>query len=135
MGEPASPFSPSRAIVGLVGETMAGHPKSIKDLASFSSGSSGGNVHDSDMDTTSGDCISCSDTDEVSGWTANKKYRKRVWASCRLKNNPWMETQQKRINNSHQDVWGNDCKIIKTEQKCAFAEDHISFEMLKNGKK
>ena len=60
---------------------------------------------------------------------APKKYRKRVWTSCRLsKSNLWTETQQKRINNSCH-VWGNDNKIIRTELKCVLAEDHTSFEM------
>ena len=40
-----------------------------------------------------------------------------------------METQQKRINNSHHDVWENDHKIIRTEQKCTLVEDHTFFEM------
>ena len=40
-----------------------------------------------------------------------------------------METQQKRINDSSQDVWGNDHKIVRTEQKPALVEDHTSFEM------
>ena len=39
---------------------------------------------DSYLDTASGDCLSCSDTDEVSAWTAQKRYRKRVRASCKL---------------------------------------------------
>ena len=42
-----------------------------------------------------------------------------------------METQQKRINDSHHDMWGNDHKIIRTEWKCTLAEDHTSFEMWK----
>ena len=41
----------------------------------------------------------------------------------------WMETQQKRINDSHHYVWENDQKIIRTEQKCTLAEDCTSFEM------
>ena len=35
----------------------------------------------------------------------------------------------KRIRDSHQDVWGHDHKIIRTEQKCALSEDCTSFEM------
>ena len=42
-----------------------------------------------------------------------------------------METQQKRINDSHHDVWGNDHKIIRTEQKCTLAKDCTSFEIRK----
>ena len=40
-----------------------------------------------------------------------------------------METQMKRIWDSHQDVWGHDHNIVRTEQKCTLAEDHTSFEM------
>ena len=35
----------------------------------------------------------------------------------------------KRIWNSHQDVWGHDHKIVRTEWKCAVAEDCTSFKM------
>ena len=53
-----------------------------------------------------------------------------MWASFKLhKSNLWTETQQKRINDSHQDIGGNDHKIIRTEQKCALVEDCTSFEM------
>ena len=62
--------------------------------------------------------------------SARSTGRKRVQASYKLsKSNLWMETQQKRINDSHHDVWVNDHKIIRTEQKCTLAEDHTSFEM------
>ena len=54
----------------------------------------------------------------------------RVRASCKLsKGSDWMETQMKRIGDSHQDIWGHDHKIVRTEQKCALVEDHTSFEM------
>ena len=85
---------------------------------------------DSDLDTASEDCLSCSDTDDASIRTAQKKYRKRVRASCKLsKGSDWMETQMKRIRHSHQDVWGHDHKIVRTEQKHALVEDCTSFEM------
>ena len=35
----------------------------------------------------------------------------------------------KRIRDSHQDVWGHDHKIVRTEWKCALAEDCTSFKM------
>ena len=127
-----SPPSPSSATVSLIGRTAAGSPKSTKDLGSSSSGSFQVNVDDSDPDTTSGDWLTCSNTDDASVWTACNKYRKRVWVSCKLsKSNPWKETQQKRINKSHQNIWGKDQKIIKMEQKCTLAEDHMSFKMRK----
>ena len=89
-------------------------------------------MDDSDMDTASGDCLSCSDTDEVSIQTTQKKYRKRVRASCKLsKGSNWMEAQMSSIGDSHQDIWGHDHKIIGTEQKCSLVEDCTSFEMRK----
>ena len=90
------------------------------------------NVDDSDMDTASGDCVSCSDRCEVSIQTAHKRYWKRVWTSCRLsKGSLWMEAQLKRISEHHQDVWGHDHECVRVEQKCALAEDCNSFEMRK----
>ena len=128
--EPVNPPSPSSATIGLIDGTAAGSLKSTKDPASFSSESSWGNVDYSDMDRASEDCLSCSDTDDVSVQTAHKKYMKRVWASCKLrKSNLWMETQQKRINYSCHDVWEIDHKIIRTEQKHGLAEDCTFFEM------
>ena len=63
-----------------------------------------------------GHSLSCSDTNEVSIQTAQKKYRKRVRASCKLsKGSDWMEAQMKRIGDSCQDVQGHDHKIIRTE--------------------
>ena len=86
----------------------------------------------SNLDTASRDCISFSDTDEVSIRAAHKKYRKRVWASCRLsKGSLWTEAQLKRINDSCQNVWGHDHEIVRTEQKCSLVEDCNSFEMCK----
>ena len=54
--------------------TLTGSLKNTKDLASSDSESSRGNVDDSDMDRAAKDYLSCSGTDEVSVWTACKKY-------------------------------------------------------------
>ena len=73
---------------------------------------------------------SLADTDEVSIWTACKKYRKRVRASCKLsKDSDRSETQMKRIRDSHQHIWGHDHKIIKAKWKHVLADDHTSFEI------
>ena len=40
-----------------------------------------------------------------------------------------MEAKKKRIGDSHQDVWGHDHKIIRTEQKHVLGDDHTSFKM------
>ena len=85
---------------------------------------------DSTLDTASGDCLSYSQTDDISMWTAWKKYRKRVRASCKLsKVSDWMETQMKRIGDSCKDILGHDHKTVRKERKCTLVEDHTSFEM------
>ena len=83
-----------------------------------------------DLDT-SGDCVSCSDTEEVSIQTAHKKYR-RVRGSSKLgKGSIWTEAQLKRINDSHQDVWEHGHESVRSEQKHPLAEDCNSFQMWK----
>ena len=85
---------------------------------------------DCNLDTASGDCLSCSDTDEISIHTAQKKYRKRVRASCELcKGINWTKAQIKRIGDSCQDMWGQDHKIVRTEWKHALVDDCTSFQM------
>ena len=74
------------------------------------------NVANSDMDSASGDCLTCLDTDEVIIRTTCKKYRKRVQASCSLgKGSLWSEAQLKWISDSHQVMSGHDHEIIRTE--------------------
>ena len=85
---------------------------------------------DFDLDTTSGDCLSCLDTNEISVRMACKKYRKRVRGSCKLsKGMDWTYTQIKRIEGGPQDVYGHNHEIIRAKWKCALADDCISFEM------
>ena len=122
--------SPSRGPADPDYETVMGNSMSTEDQTSSDSGLSKGNMANSDLDMASGDCISCYDTEDISMWTTQKKYRKRVIASCKLsKGSDWTETQMKRIGDSNQEVWGHDHKIIRTEQKCTVAEDCTSFEM------
>ena len=127
--ESSSPSSsPTRCPANPDDEGVTGSSKSTEDQAS--SDSSKGNMADSDLDTASRDCLSCSDTDDVSMQTAQKKYRKRVRASCKLsKGSDWTETQMRRIRDSPQDVWGHDHRIVRTEGKCTLVEDHTSYEM------
>ena len=111
-------------------KVVAGSSNSTKDQTSLDSGPSKWNMADFDLDTASGDCLPCSDTDNISIWTARKKYRKRVRASCKIiKGSDWMETQMKRIGDICQDIWGHDHKIARTEWRHALVEDHTSFEM------
>ena len=96
-----------------------------------SSGSDLG-VVDSDGNTASGDCVSCSDTNGASVRTSHKKYHKRVHASCKSgKGSDCTEAQLKRINDSWQDVWGHVLAIIRSEQTHALEEDQESFKMQK----
>ena len=67
------PSSPTRATFDPEGRTVAGSSKSTKDQTSSDSESSRENVDDSNLDTASGDCVLCSDTDKVSIQTAHKK--------------------------------------------------------------
>ena len=70
-----------------------------------------------DMESASRDCFMCSDIDEVTIRISQKKYRKRVWASCNQgKGSLWSEAQLKWIGNSCKAVWGHDHEIIRTEQ-------------------
>ena len=127
---PSPSASPTRGPTDPNDDVVAGSSKSIGDQVSSDFSLSRGNWVDSDLDTTSGDCLSCSDTDEMSVRTAHKKYRKRVRASYKLsKGVDWTETQMKRIKGGHQDVWGHNHKIIRAEQKHTLADDHTSFRM------
>ena len=76
--------SPIRDLTNTDDEAVTGSSKSTRDWTSLNTSLSKGNMANSDPETPSGDCLSCSDTDEVSIWTAWKKYRKWVRASCNL---------------------------------------------------
>ena len=76
--------SPTRGPADPDDETVTGSSKNTEDWTSSDLGLLKGNMADSDLDTASGDCLSCSDTDDISMWTTQKKYRKRVRASCKL---------------------------------------------------
>ena len=58
--------SPIRGLANPDDEAVTGSSKSTRDQTSSDSGSSRGKMVDSDLDTASRDCLSCSDTDEVS---------------------------------------------------------------------
>ena len=123
-----APLSPTRATTDPDDGTVAGSLKSTGDQTSSDSDLSKEDVADSYMDTTSGDCITCLDTDEVTIGTTQKKYWKKVWASCRLsKGNLWTKSQLKRISHSHQAMWGHDHESVQTEWDCTLMEDCNSF--------
>ena len=84
------------------------------------------------MESASRDCFICSNTDEVTTRITQKKYRKRVQASCSLgKGGLWSEAQLKWIGDSCQAMWGHDNEMVRTEQDCALEEDCNSFKMCK----
>ena len=126
----SSSSSPTRGPADPDDEAVTGSSKSTEDQTSSDSGSSKGNMVDSHLDTASRDCLSYSDTDDISVQTAHKKYRKRARACCKLsRGSEWTETQMKRIGDSNQVVWHHDHKIVRSEWKCILAEDHTAFEM------
>ena len=124
------PSSPTRATIDLEDGTVVGSWKSTGDLASSDSESSRENVDAFHKDTASGDCISCSDTDDAAVQMVHTKYQGRVQASCRLsKCIHWNEAQLKSIGKGHQHLWEHDHKSIRTEWDNALLEDCNSFEM------
>ena len=136
------PSSPTKATTDPDNGTLVGASRSTRNQDSESDANhsrawsdsdvSRETVANSDMESASGDCIMCSDTDEVTVRTACKKYRKRVQTYCSLdKGSLWSEVQAKQIWNSCHAMWTHDHEIIRTEQDCALEEDHNSFEMLK----
>ena len=77
--EPSSlSSSPIGGLASPDDEAVAGSSKSTRDQGSSDSGLSRGNSPDSELDTASGDCLSCSDTDEVSIRMTCKKYKKEL---------------------------------------------------------
>ena len=120
---------------GTVGEALSSTEDQDNESSTNHSGTlsdsdvSRENVADSDMESASGDCITCLNIDVVTIRTACKMYRKRVQASCSLdKGSLWSEAQLKWIGNSCQAVWGHDQEVIRMEQYCALEGDCNSFE-------
>ena len=74
----SSPSSPTRATADSDDGTAAGSFRRTGDQASSDSDLSREDDANSDMDTASRDCITCSNTDEVTIQTTQKKYWKRV---------------------------------------------------------
>ena len=141
--EPTSPpSSPTKVTADPDDITVVGISRSTEDqdseiIANHSGVSSNldaskENVVDSHMESASRDCFTCSHTDEITIRIAQKKYRKRVQASCSQgKGNLRSEAQLKWMGDNCQVVWGHDQEIIRTERNCFLEEDHSSFEMCK----
>ena len=76
--ESSSPSSsPVRGLADSDEEVVAGSSKSTEDWTSSDSSSSKGNMADSDLDTASGDCLFCLDTDDISIRTAWEEIQKK----------------------------------------------------------
>ena len=83
-----------------------------------------------ESDMASGDFITCSDTDEVTIQTTQKKYWKRVPPSCRLsKGILWTEAKLKRISKTYQAIWDITMTAFKQSRDSALVEDCNSFGM------
>ena len=105
-------------------EAAAESLQNTGDQASMDSNSAWDNVEDPDRDTTSGDGVSYSDTQEVSIWTACKRYQKRVGASCSL----WTETQLKRIGKTAKKCGDMTTNVLE-QSGMHSCRNHSSFEM------
>ena len=72
--------------------------------------------------------LTCSDTDEVVVTTTQKRFWKKVWASCsNAMGCLWSEVQLKSIRDSHQAIWESDHEIIQVEWEIALKGDQTSF--------
>ena len=141
--EPTSPLSsPTKATTDPGDSTVVGTLGSTRDKDSESNANhswassnletSRENLADLDMESASRDCFMCFDTDEVPIRITQKKYRKRVQASCSQgMGGLWSEVQLKWIGNNHKIMWGHDHEIVRMEQNCTLGEDYGSFKMHK----
>ena len=60
-----------------------------------------------DSESGTGDCLTCSDTEEAAFKSAYQKFHKKAWASWRLiRQGLWKVAQLAQIKESHQTVWG-----------------------------
>ena len=116
--EPTSPpSSPMKATTDPGESTVVETSRSTRDQDSESNTNDNGassdldvsreNVANLDIESASRDCFMCLDTDKVTIRITQKKYRKRVQASCNQgKGGLWSEAQLKWIGNSCKAVWG-----------------------------
>ena len=88
------------------------------------------NAANSDLELASGNCLTCSDMEEVAIRKAQKRFQKRVQASCSIvRGCLWSEAQVRWIKDSCQAIWNSDHEVIQTEQLIALEEDHTSFKV------
>ena len=74
------------------------------------------NAADSDLESASSDCPSCSDMEKLAIRKAQKRFWKRVWASCSIvRGSLSLKAQVKQIKDIHQAIWDSDLKIVRTE--------------------
>ena len=79
---------------------------------------------------TGENCLTCSDTEDVTVKLAQKKFHKKVQASCGpTKQGLWKDAQLEQIGNNCTIVWGSDYKAIKTEWDLTLDRDPSSFEV------
>ena len=130
MRVPSPSSSPTRGPAGPNDDTVADNPKNTRDWVSSDSSSSRGSSVDPNLDTASRDCLFCLDTDDICMRMTCKKYRKRVSMSCKSsKGVDWTDAQMKKIKGGHQDVWGQNYKIIRAKQRLTLADNCTPFKM------
>ena len=73
---------------------------------------SGTNSHPDSV--TGDDCLTCSDTKDAAVKSAQKKFCKKVWASCSLtEQGLWKNIQLEQIGYNCKTMWGSDYEAIK----------------------
>ena len=88
------------------------------------------NAADSDLELAWGDCLTCTDMEEVVARMARKRLQKRVQAPCSIvRGCLWSEAQLRWIKDSHQAIWDSGHEVIQTEWLITLEEDHTSFEV------
>ena len=89
-----------------------------------------GIMAESNLDMASGDCLSCSDTDDVSMQTAQKKFRKRVRVSCKLnEGSDWTESQMKELGTAINMYGAMITRLLGQSGNVLLVEDYTSSEM------
>ena len=86
-------------------------------------------VADSNLESATGDCLTCSDTKETAVRYSHQKFCKKVQASCKLTRWSLLKVSQMvLIDKTHQAVWGSSFSIVNEEWDPTLKEDFSSSE-------
>ena len=87
------------------------------------------NAAESDLESALEDCLTCSDM-EPPIRMPQRRFQKRVWASCSLTRGClWLETQVRWIKDSHQAIWDSNQEIVRAEWLITHEGHYTSFKV------